>query len=262
MDGVQSPIKADPNWCKDELNGEAVERETDTFDTFMESSWYYARYCCSDANAMLDPAKANYWLPVDQYVGGIEHAILHLLYARFFHKLMRDEGLVNCDEPFERLLCQGMVLADSFYRVSENGSKEWIALDKVTIERDEKGRMLNATHNETGEKLECGGVIKMSKSKLNTVDPEDLVSKYGADTVRLFSMFAAPPDQSLEWTDSGVEGAFRFLKKLWKAVNTHIEAGIPGKLEVSALNDAQRTLLYGMVLYNAPNQVVIQPTAL
>src|SRR5690606_30923886 len=131
-------------------------------------------------------------------VGGIEHAILHLLYARFFPKLMRDEGLVKCDEPFERLLCQGMVLADSFYRFTENGGKEWIALDRVHIERDEKGRMLTATHIETGEKLECGGVIKMSKSKLNTVDPEDLVSKYGADTVRLFSMFAAPPDQSLE----------------------------------------------------------------
>ncbi len=242
MDGVQSPIKADKEWCKDELNGQAVERETDTFDTFMESSWYYARFTCANAEAMLDSDKANYWLPVDQYVGGIEHAILHLLYARFFHKLMRDEGLLNSDEPFKRLLCQGMVLADSFYRENEKGGREWIALDKVDIERDEKGRMKKATHIETGEELICGGVIKMSKSKLNTVDPEDLVSKYGADTVRLFSMFAAPPDQSLEWTDSGVEGAYRFLKKLWKAFALHLEAGKPGTYDADSLDDQQRAL--------------------
>lgn len=182
MDGVHSPIKADENWRKAELNGQAVEHETDTFDTFMESSWYYARYTCPDADQMLNPEQANYWLPVDQYVGGIEHAILHLLYSRFFHKLMRDEGLVDCDEPYERLLCQGMVLKD--------GSK-------------------------------------MSKSKGNTVDPADLIEEYGADTVRLFSMFAAPPEQSLEWTESGVEGAFRFLKKLWRAVLAHAEVGTP-----------------------------------
>lgn len=197
MDGVQSPIKADKEWCKAELNGQAVEHETDTFDTFMESSWYYARYTSPNADSMLDPDKANYWLPVDQYVGGIEHAILHLLYARFFHKLMRDEGLVECDEPFERLLCQGMVLKDG---------------------------------------------TKMSKSKGNTVDPEDLIKTYGADTVRLFSMFAAPPEQSLEWTDSGVEGAFRFLKKLWKAVASHLEAGSAGELDVNSLDEQQKAL--------------------
>lgn len=197
MDGIQSPIKADPEWRKTELNGEAVEHETDTFDTFMESSWYYARYTCPDADKMLDPDRANYWLPVDQYIGGIEHAILHLLYARFFHKLMRDEGLVNSDEPFDRLLCQGMVLKDG---------------------------------------------TKMSKSKGNTVDPEGLISKYGADTVRLFSMFAAPPEQSLEWTDSGVDGASRFLKKLWKTVTGHIDAGTPATLNVAKLNDTQKNL--------------------
>ncbi|MBU2985247.1 leucine--tRNA ligase [Saccharophagus degradans] len=197
MDGVQSPIKADKEWCKAELNGQAVEHETDTFDTFMESSWYYARYTSPNADSMLDPDKANYWLPVDQYVGGIEHAILHLLYARFFHKLMRDEGLVECDEPFERLLCQGMVLKDG---------------------------------------------TKMSKSKGNTVDPEDLIKTYGADTVRLFSMFAAPPEQSLEWTDSGVEGAFRFLKKLWKAVASHLEAGSAGEIDVNSLDEQQKAL--------------------
>ena len=242
MDGVQSPIKADPEWCKDELNGKPVTKETDTFDTFMESSWYYARFTCANAEQMIDPDKANYWLPVDQYVGGIEHAILHLLYSRFFHKLMRDEGLLNSDEPFKRLLCQGMVLADSFYRTTENGGKEWVALDEVDIEKDTKGRLASAKHIETGEALEYGGVIKMSKSKLNTVDPEKLVSRYGADTVRLFSMFAAPPDQSLEWTDSGVEGAFRFLKKLWKTVATHIAAGEPATLDIANINDVQRGL--------------------
>jgi len=196
MDGVQSPIKRDPNWRKDELNGNTVERETDTFDTFMESSWYYARFTCPDFDGgMLDKTAANYWLPVDQYVGGIEHAILHLLYARFFHKLMRDEGLLDCDEPFEKLLCQGMVLKD--------GSK-------------------------------------MSKSKGNTVDPQELIEQYGADTVRLFIMFAAPPEQSLEWSDSGVEGAHRFLKRLWKLVHTHTAAGTAPALDINALNDAQR----------------------
>ena len=198
MDGVSSPIKRDPDWRNDELAGEAVERETDTFDTFMESSWYYARFTCPDFDGgMLDKTAANYWLPVDQYVGGIEHAILHLLYARFFHKLMRDEGLLDCDEPFEKLLCQGMVLKD--------GSK-------------------------------------MSKSKGNTVDPQELIEQYGADTVRLFIMFAAPPEQSLEWSDTGVEGAHRFLKRLWKLVHTHVAAGNTPALDVNALNDAQRDL--------------------
>ena len=198
MDGIHSPIKSDPKWRKTEINGEPAEHETDTFDTFMESSWYYARYTCPDADSMIDSDKANYWLPVDQYVGGIEHAILHLLYARFFHKLMRDEGLVSCDEPFERLLCQGMVLKDG---------------------------------------------AKMSKSKGNTVDPEDLINQYGADTVRLFSMFAAPPEQSLEWTESGVEGAFRFLKKLWKAVHEHSIAGTPAaSIDAGSLSDKQKDL--------------------
>jgi leucyl-tRNA synthetase len=198
MDGVQSPIKADPEWCKDDLDGVAVERETDTFDTFMESSWYYARFTCPDfEDGMLDPERANYWLPVDQYVGGIEHAILHLLYARFFHKLMRDEGLLDSDEPFKQLLCQGMVLKD--------GSK-------------------------------------MSKSKGNTVDPQFLIEQYGADTVRLFIMFAAPPEQSLEWSDSAVEGSHRFLKRLWKLAATHLEAGEAPTLTPDHLTGPQQDL--------------------
>lgn len=198
MDGVQSPIKADAEWRKAELNGQIVEHETDTFDTFMESSWYYARYTCPNyADGMLDSDAANYWLPVDQYVGGIEHAILHLLYARFFHKLMRDEGLLDSDEPFNKLLCQGMVLKDG---------------------------------------------TKMSKSKGNTVDPQALIEQYGADTVRLFTMFAAPPEQSLEWNDSAVEGANRFLRKLWKAVHAHVQVGSAVTLVPAELNEQQQGL--------------------
>ncbi len=243
MDGVQSPIKADPNWRKATLDGKAVEHETDTFDTFMESSWYYARYTCADLeNAMLDPAKADYWLPVDQYVGGIEHAILHLLYARFFHKLMRDEGLVSCDEPFERLLCQGMVLAETYYRKNSDGSTEWFNPNDVTLEKDDKGKPISATLTATGETVEIGGTTKMSKSKNNGVDPQTAVSAYGADTVRLFTMFAAPPTQTLEWSDSGVEGASRFLRRLWKTVHGHIHAGTPSELDTNNLSKEQQDL--------------------
>ncbi len=242
MNGVQSPIKADPEWRKAELDGKAVERETDTFDTFMESSWYYARYTCPNfEGGMLDKAAADYWLPVDQYVGGIEHAILHLLYARFFHKLMRDEGLVTCDEPFERLLCQGMVNSESFF-IKQDGKENWIEPENVVIERDEKGRLIKASHKQTGEPVEFGGVIKMSKSKANGVDPEAVINQYGADTVRLFTMFAAPPDQSLEWNDSGVEGASRFLRRLWKAVEGHVAAGKPGLLDAANLPQTQQDL--------------------
>jgi len=193
MDGIQSPIKADLEWKKAELNGQAVEHETDTFDTFMESSWYHARFTCADLDsAMLDPQRANYWLPVDQYVGGIEHAILHLLYARFYHKLLRDEGLVESSEPFKSLLCQGMVLAESFY-TDRNGRKQWLAPSEVSVERDDKGRTIKATETATGEIVHSGGITKMSKSKNNGVDPQTAIDKHGADTVRLFTMFAAPP---------------------------------------------------------------------
>jgi leucyl-tRNA synthetase len=242
MNGVQSPIKADPNWKKDELDGQYVERETDTFDTFMESSWYYARYTCPNfTGGMIDKAAADYWLPVDQYVGGIEHAILHLLYSRFFHKLMRDEGLVSGDEPFERLLCQGMVNAESFF-IKSDGKENWIEPENVVIDRDDKGRFIAAKHKTTGEAVEFGGVIKMSKSKANGVDPESVINEYGADTVRLFTMFAAPPEQSLEWSDSGVEGASRFLRRLWKAVEGHVNAGASGALDIPALPQAQKDL--------------------
>ena len=242
MDGVQSPIKADAEWRKAEHNGQAVEHETDTFDTFMESSWYYARYTCANLDdAMLDPAKADYWLPVDQYVGGIEHAILHLLYARFFHKLMRDEGLVNSDEPFKRLLCQGMVLADSFYQQNDDGSKTWFNPAEVDLEKDDKGKVIAAKSAE-GQALIAGGMTKMSKSKNNGIDPQTAVDQYGADTVRLFTMFAAPPEQTLEWSDAGVEGASRFLRRLWKTVYSHLQAGEPGQIPSSGLNDQQEAL--------------------
>lgn len=198
FDGVASPIKSMASFTDVPCPGcgKAAKRETDTFDTFMESSWYYARYCSANNNeAMLD-SEANYWAPVDQYVGGIEHAILHLLYSRFYHKLLRDEGLVNSDEPFKRLLTQGMVLKDG---------------------------------------------AKMSKSKGNTVDPQSLIDRFGADTVRLFSMFAAPPDQSLEWSDSGVEGANRFLKRLWKLAQKHCSGGDTPALDTAALNEQQKS---------------------
>jgi leucyl-tRNA synthetase len=195
--------------------GNGDRRDTDTFDTFFESSWYYARYCCPDADTGMLDERANYWLPVDQYVGGIEHAILHLLYARFFNKLMRDEGLVDCSEPFTRLLTQGMVIAETYFRTRPDGSKEWFNPTDVEVERDDKGRPVRAVAKSDGEPVTPGGVEKMSKSKNNGIDPQLLIDRYGADTVRLYTMFTAPPDQSLEWSDEGVEGAHRFLKRLW-----------------------------------------------
>ncbi|MBS98172.1 MAG: leucine--tRNA ligase [Oceanospirillaceae bacterium] len=246
FDGVGSPIKKMDSFIQTECPkcGAAAERETDTFDTFMESSWYFARYASrfSD-NAMLDPAAANYWLPVDQYIGGIEHAILHLLYSRFYHKLLRDEGLVDSDEPFTRLLCQGMVLADSYYYEDENGGKVWVSPTDVEIDTDDKGRITAARHKPDGRELIHDGMSKMSKSKNNGIDPQVMIDRYGADTVRLFMMFAAPPEQSLEWSDSGVEGANRFLRRLWKQVHDHLQHGTYAPvLDADQLSDEQREL--------------------
>ena len=241
--GVQSPIKADPEWRKTRCPqcGGAAERETDTFDTFMESSWYCARYCSPGADAMVDE-RANYWLPVDQYVGGIEHAILHLLYFRFYHKLMRDAGMLDCDEPVTRLLCQGMVVAETFRRDAGDGSTTWINPADVEVERDDKGKMTAAKLIADGKPVEIGAIEKMSKSRNNGVDPKHLVVRYGADTVRLFSMFASPPDQSLEWSDSGVEGSFRFLRRLWFMVTEHIAAGPVEALDSGQLTAQQKTI--------------------
>jgi len=243
MTGVQSPIKADPEWAKTSFEGQPATRETDTFDTFMESSWYYARFCSPNYDkGMLDPTAANYWLPVDQYIGGIEHAILHLLYARFFHKLLRDVGLVNSSEPFKQLLTQGMVLADTYYRDDAKGGKVWIAPADVIVERDDKGHAIGAVHKEDGQPVVAGGVTKMSKSKNNGIDPQSIIDAHGADTVRLFMMFAAPPEQSLEWSDSAVEGAHRFLKRLWRLVSEQVTGGGAPALDVGALNDSQKGL--------------------
>ncbi|WP_045224854.1 leucine--tRNA ligase [Methyloterricola oryzae] len=240
---VGSPLKKMPQWFQTGCPtcGGAAERETDTMDTFFESSWYYARYACPDAATGMLDERANYWLPVDQYIGGIEHAILHLLYARFFHKLMRDAGLVACDEPFTNLLTQGMVVAPTFYREAD-GKKHYFGPTEVDVQSDDKGRPLGATLRADSQAVTVGSIEKMSKSKNNGVDPEILVNKYGADTVRLFTMFAAPPDQSLEWSDSGVEGAFRFLKRLWRQVAQHARGEKPGPLDTSSLNDAQKAM--------------------
>ncbi|MEO8460087.1 MAG: leucine--tRNA ligase [Dokdonella sp.] len=251
--GLQSPIKADPEWRKTTCPqcGGAAERETDTFDTFMESSWYYARYTSPGAATQIDE-RANYWLPVDQYIGGIEHAILHLMYFRFYHKLLRDSGMVNSDEPATNLLCQGMVVAETFFREDDvhPSARVWFSPDDVKVERDDRGRVVGARFVGDDEPVLLGGIEKMAKSKNNGVDPQTMVDRYGADTVRLFSMFAAPPDQSLEWNEAGVEGMSRFLKRLWREVRAHVEGpdhppiGETGEsaIDPSMLTAAQKTL--------------------
>src|SRR5690554_289643 len=240
---VHSPIKADPEWRRTtcpECGGPA-ERETDTFDTFMESSWYYARYTSPGAADMVDE-RAKYWTPVDQYIGGIEHAILHLLYFRFYHKLLRDQGLVDSDEPATRLLTQGMVIAETYYREHPNGSREWFNPADVEVERDEKGRVVGATLKADGHPVMVGGVEKMSKSKNNGVDPQAMIDRYGADTVRLFSMFASPPELSLEWNEAGVEGMARFLRRLWAQVHRHAQGGPAGRFDPASATPAQKAL--------------------
>ncbi|HHF3451442.1 TPA: leucine--tRNA ligase [Haemophilus influenzae] len=242
MDGVKSPIKADPNWAKTTFNGVPALKETDTFDTFMESSWYYARYTCPQyQNGMLDAEEANYWLPVDQYIGGIEHATMHLLYFRFFHKLLRDAGFVTSEEPADKLLCQGMVLADAFYYTSPTNERIWVSPTQVTLERDEKGRIIKATDPE-GRELVHSGMTKMSKSKNNGIDPQEMVGKYGADTVRLFMMFASPAEMTLEWQESGVEGAKRFLGRVWNLVYQYQQNPAKTSLDITALSAAQKSL--------------------
>ena len=238
-DGSGNPLnkRADFVNCACPKCGQPARRETDTMDTFVESSWYYARYACPDyAGGMLD-GRANQWLPVDQYIGGIEHAILHLLYARFFHKLVRDEGLVSSDEPFANLLTQGMVIAETYYREDASGKKTWF--NPADVEQRDGVHVCKTD----GALVIHGGTEKMSKSKNNGVDPQALIDQYGADTARLFTMFAAPPEQSLEWSDAGVEGANRFLRKLWKAVFDHVQAGpLPNPLPLAGegANDALR----------------------
>ncbi|MBD5801342.1 Leucine--tRNA ligase [Azoarcus sp. Aa7] len=215
--GRGSPLAKMPEFyqCSCPQCGKPARRETDTMDTFVESSWYFLRYASPDNDKAMVDGRVNYWAPVDQYIGGIEHAILHLLYSRFFTRAMRDEGLVNVSEPFTNLLTQGMVVAETYYRDADGGKKQWINPADVQIERDDKGRIAVAKLAADGQPVVIGGTEKMSKSKNNGVDPQALVDQYGADTARLFIIFAAPPDQQLEWSDSGVEGAYRFLRRVW-----------------------------------------------
>ena len=237
-DGSGNPLnkRADFVNCSCPKCGGAARRETDTMDTFVESSWYYARYACPDFDGGMLDARANQWLPVDQYIGGIEHAILHLLYARFFHKLMRDEGLLTSDEPFANLLTQGMVVADTYYREAADGKKTWF--NPADVEQRDGVAILKTD----GAPVTVGGTEKMSKSKNNGVDPQALIDAYGADTARLFTLFAAPPEQSLEWSDAGVEGAHRFLKRLWKLAYEHVQGGASTAFAGGELPDAAKTL--------------------
>ena len=243
LSGGGSPLATLPSFvhATDPETGGPARRDTDTFDTFMESSWYFARFACPDARGIVDE-RADYWLPVDQYIGGIEHAVLHLLYARFFHKLMRDEGLIESSEPFTNLLCQGMVLKETYYRENPDGPPTWYSPYEVEIDQDEKGKVIGARLLSDGLPVQVGGVEKMSKQKKNGVDPEDMVDRYGADTVRLYMMFTSPPEQTLEWQDSAVVGMYGFLKRLWKRVHGHVRHGPGPALDPEALGGAARAL--------------------
>jgi leucyl-tRNA synthetase len=216
-DGAGNPLnrRADFLHVKCPKCGGDARRETDTMDTFVDSSWYYSRYACPDAGTRMADERVKYWLPVDQYIGGIEHAILHLLYSRFWTKVMRDLGLVDFGEPFTNLLTQGMVVAETFYREAADGKKTWFNPADVEVSHDAKGRPIAATLIADGAPVVIGGIEKMSKSKNNGVDPQALIDQYGADTARCYAMFASPPEQSLEWSDSSVEGVSRFLRRLW-----------------------------------------------
>ena len=244
-DGAGSPLARMPEFyeCSCPKCGQPAKRETDTMDTFVESSWYYARYASPHfEGGLVEKSAADHWLPVDQYIGGIEHAILHLLYARFFHKLMRDEGLVSSNEPFKNLLTQGMVVAETYYRREANGAYTWFNPADVELERDSKAKVISAKLIADGLPVEIGGTEKMAKSKNNGVDPQSMIDQFGADTCRLFMMFASPPDMSAEWSDSGVEGSHRFLKRVWRLAQAHITQGLPGKLDIAGLNDEQKVI--------------------
>ena len=247
-DGSGSPLAKLPEYYETtDAQGRPARRETDTMDTFVESSWYFFRYMSPDySGGMVAPEDAAYWQDVDQYIGGIEHAILHLLYARFFTKLMRDEGLVKVSEPFKRLLTQGMVLAATWYREDASGKKNWYNPAEVEPATDDKGRVTGGTLIADGQPVQYGGMEKMSKSKNNGVDPEALVKKYGADTARLYTMFTAPPESTLEWSESGVEGAHKYLKRLWAYAHDHRDQLDPAPVEHSALDSKHKTLRHAI----------------
>lgn len=243
-DGSGNPLNKDERFinCKCPQCGADARRETDTMDTFVDSSWYFLRYTCPDShNAMLDE-RVKHWAPVDQYVGGIEHAILHLLYARFFYKALRDLGLVSGDEPFKQLLTQGMVLAETFYRQNPNGSKDWFSPMDVEVVKDGKGNVLKAVYKGDGREVQYGGIEKMSKSKNNGIDPDEIIAQYGADTARLFVMFASPPEQTLDWSDTGIEGSNRFIRRVWRMVFEHKQYGLVAKYSHGDLTPEQKKL--------------------
>ncbi len=223
--------------------GRPARRETDTMDTFVDSSWYYMRYCSPDAASAMVDSRNDYWMPMDQYIGGIEHAVLHLLYARFWTKVMRDLGLVKFDEPFKRLFTQGMLTHDCYYREDAAGRKRWFYPAEIDIEYDDKGRPVTVTAREDGKPVTYGGTEKMSKSKNNVVEPRDIISRFGADTARAFVMFAGPPDQSAAWSNSGAEGTYRFLRRLWTFCSERRDTlKSPARLDATALNAAQKAL--------------------
>ncbi len=243
-DGSGNPLAKDAAFlaCTCPRCGHAARRETDTMDTFVDSSWYFLRFACSDnPRAMID-ARVHYWLPVDQYIGGIEHAILHLLYARFWTRVVHELGAVAFKEPFANLFTQGMVLNEVFFRKSESGRIEYFDPAEVEVKTDPHDRRRTAVLRADGREVESGGVVTMSKSKNNGVDPQVLVDEFGADTARLFTMFAAPPEQTLEWSDEGVQGAYRFIKRLWRAVHEHVAGEASAPLEKSALHEGQRAI--------------------
>lgn len=226
-DGSGNPLTKTPSFyeCSCPRCGQPARRETDTMDTFVDSSWYFIRYACRDQHAAMTDQRVNYWLPVDQYIGGIEHAILHLLYSRFWSKVMRDLGLVAFNEPFANLLTQGMVLNEIFFRKTGSGRIQYFNPAEIDVQHDEEGKRSGAVLRADGQPVESGGIGTMSKSKNNGIDPQEIIEQYGADTARLFMMFASPPTQTLEWSDAGVEGAFRFLKRLWRQVYLHKQQG-------------------------------------
>ncbi len=239
-DGRGNPLKNIPEFVNTTCPkcGSAAERETDTFDTFVESSWYYARFASPhDTTNMVNKSAANKWLPVDQYIGGVEHAVMHLLYARFFHKLMRDENLVSGDEPFKNLMTQGMVLAGTFYRVNADGSTTYYFTKDIDIDFNERGQPIKAILKADGQPVTIGKIEKMSKSKNNGVDPQITIDKYGADTVRLYTLFTAPADQTLEWSDDALKGPYNFVKKVWRIATEHIQALATAKLSLNTLNN-------------------------
>jgi leucyl-tRNA synthetase len=243
-DGSGNPLNRNEAFlaCSCPKCGKPARRETDTMDTFVDSSWYFFRFASAGNDRAMIDERAAYWLPVDQYIGGIEHAILHLLYSRFWTRVMRDVGLTKLDEPFTNLLTQGMVLNEIYFRKPASGRVVYYSPADVDVQLDEKGVRVGALLREDGQPVESGGIGTMSKSKGNGVDPQSLVEQYGADTARLFMMFAAPPEQSLEWSDEGVEGAYRFMKRLWKAVQQHVAQGPAAALDVPSLSPAQRDL--------------------